>query len=488
MSRSESERLSSLEDASRYLDGLINRERSSAYAYARLDLRPIEALLAAIGNPHEQLSVVHVAGSKGKGSTCLLTEAILDALGERVGTFTSPHLESWTERFRIAGREVGPADLVAAVERVRPAVDVLLAGGPETQPSFFDATTAIAFLLFAEAGVDRAVIEVGLGGRLDSTNMVRPAVTCITSIELEHTDKLGKTEAAIAGEKAGILKPGAPVVLGRVGADAGRVIRRRAAEVGAPVWAEGECFEVCAEALGGPAAATDLLAADPSHPLFQTIRFESKGWEPIHARLPVVGDAAVANAGLAIACVKALGAHSEAAIRDAVARGFAEVVLPGRIEVLPNDPAVVIDAAHTDRSAQVLARALETLAPGGYALILSISSDKNIDAVLTALLPRATRVWLTRSDAQRSLDPARLAEHVRLQRPGLRIDVLEDPIVTCRAARAALESGERLCAVGSVYLAGAARRALGAGAPFGGPSPKKEAPELAPRTFVRREG
>ena len=202
-------------EATRYLDGLINRERTGDYVYSRLDLRPIEALLDAIGRPQDALSVLHVAGSKGKGSTCLLAESILAALGERVGTFTSPHLESWIERFRIDGREVDEASLVAAVERVRPAVDALRDGPPETRPSFFDATTAIAFVLFAEAGVDRAVIEVGLGGRLDSTNVVRPAVTCITSIELEHTDKLGSTEAAIAGEKAGILKSGVPAEIGR---------------------------------------------------------------------------------------------------------------------------------------------------------------------------------------------------------------------------------------------------------------------------------
>lgn len=469
MRRPEAERLSSLEDATRYLDGLINRERSSDYAYTRLDLRPIEALLDALGRPHERLSVVHVAGSKGKGSTCLFTEAILGALGEHVGTFTSPHLESWIERFRIGGQEVDAARLVAAVERVRPAVDVLRAGPAQTQPSFFDVTTAIAFLLFAEAGVDRAVIEVGLGGRLDSTNVVRPAVTCITSIELEHTDKLGPTEAAIAGEKAGILKPGVPAVLGRLGAEAEAVIRRRAAEVGAPVCALGEQFE-----LRGEASSTGGVG--------QAFRFESQDGAAIDVSLPLLGEAAVLNAGLAIACVRALRAHPEDRVREAAARGLAGAVLPGRIEILANDPAVLIDAAHTERSARVLGRTLSTLAPGGCVLLFSISSDKNVEGVLAALLPSATRIWLTRSDLQRSVDPARLAERVRHHRPGLPIDLVDDPVAAARAARAALGPGERLVVVGSVFLAGAARRALGIGR-F-----EKEAPELAPRTFVRREG
>jgi len=441
--------ITNLSEASSYLDGLINRERSGAYSYDRLDLRPIDALLDAVGRPHESLSVVHVAGSKGKGSTCLLIEAILGALGERVGTFTSPHLESWIERFRIAGREVDEASLVAAVRRVRPAVDGLRDGPPETLPSFFDATTAIAFMLFDEANLDRAVVEVGLGGRLDSTNVVRPAVTCITSIELEHTDKLGKTEAAIAGEKAGILKPGVPAILGTLRAEAAEVIRKRAEQVGAPVWARGEFFDVHAQ---------------PSGPTAQRIRFESRGWGAIEATVPFAGSAVVANAALAIACVRALGAHPESAVREAVQRGLSGAALPGRIEILANDPAVVIDAAHTERSSQVVAEALASLSPDGYDLLFSISSDKNVEAVLAALLPSARRVWLTRADAQRSVDPERLGEKVRAARPDLPVDIVFDPVAATRAARAALPQGRRLCVVGSVFLAGIARRVLAGGA------------------------
>ncbi len=446
MRRSSEEPITNLAEASSYLDGLINRERTGDYVYDRLDLRPIEALLDAIGRPQDSLSVIHVAGSKGKGSTCLLTESILEALGERVGTFTSPHLESWIERFRVGGREVDEERLVATVRRVRPAVDALCEGPTETRPSFFDATAAIAFTLFAEANVDRAVIEVGLGGRLDSTNVVRPAVTCITSIELEHTDKLGTTEAAIAGEKAGILKPGVQAVLGELGADAEEVIRKRAEQVGAPVWARGRFFDV---------------SAVPASPSSQRIRFESQGWEPIEAMLPSPGAAAVANAGLAIACVRALGVYSEAAVREAVQRGLARAALPGRIEILRNDPAVIIDAAHTERSARVVVDALTTLAPEGYDLLFSISTDKNVDAVLAVLLPGARRIWLTRADALRSVDPAELAIKVRAHRPELQVDVVLDPAAAARSARAALQGGRRLCAVGSVYLAGIARRVLG---------------------------
>ncbi len=464
VSESEAEPISNVADATRWLDGLINRERTGDYVYERLDLRPIEALMDAIGRPHERLSVLHVAGSKGKGSTCLFAESILGALGERVGTFTSPHLERWTERFRIAGREIEEADLVAAVRRVRPAIERLRHGPPETRPSFFDATTAIAFVAFEAARVDRAVIEVGLGGRLDSTNVVRPAVTCITSIELEHTDKLGPTEAAIAGEKAGILKTGVPAVLGRLGPEAAEVIRKRAAAVGAEVFAAGEHFDVCALDPVASRGGEDDGGAEPRRAaiaLGQRIRFESRGGSPIEAELPLFGAAAAANAGLAIECVRRLGGWDEAAVREAARLGLARAALPGRIEILANDPAVLIDAAHTARSAENVAEALARLAPEGFDLLFSISSDKNVDAVLAPLLPGAIRLWLTRADALRSADPLRLAERVHALRPELPIEIIPDPESAARTARAALPPGRRLCAVGSVYLAGITRRILG---------------------------
>jgi dihydrofolate synthase/folylpolyglutamate synthase len=195
----------------------------------RLSLAPIRALLDRLGAPERGLSVIHVAGSKGKGSTALFAESVLRAAGARVGTFTSPHLERWTERFRIDG-DGGAADrLAAAVAELRPHVDALRDAGGDTVPSFFDATTAAALLLFRDLRVDHAVLEVGLGGRLDSTNAVAPAVCCITSIELEHTDLLGDTLAAIAGEKAGILKPGVPAVCGELPREAFAVVERRAA-------------------------------------------------------------------------------------------------------------------------------------------------------------------------------------------------------------------------------------------------------------------
>jgi len=460
-------RLETLADAAAYLDGLINRERLPGYAYQRLDLRPIHALLDGLGRPEQALSVLHVAGSKGKGSTCLFAEAILLELGESVGTFTSPHLESWVERFRLNGRSVDEARLVDAVRRVRPHVEALRAGPQETWPSFFDATTAIAFLLFAEAGVDRALIEVGLGGRLDSTNVVSPRVTCITSIELEHTDKLGPTEAAIAGEKAGILKPGVVAILGPLRPEARGVIRARAEAVGAPVREWGEAFE----ALESP-------PPHGGHALRPVFRYVEPGGFELEVELGMPGLPARINAALAIACVRALDVWTDEALSGAARTALSRARLPARIERLPQDPAVLIDSAHTARSDRALADALETLAPKGFDLLLSVSSDKDLRALLEPLLPSARRIWTTCADRDRSLPADELAARIReLVGPAREVTAIADPIEAIGAARAGLRSDatepsrlepgaiaeappepQMLCVTGSIYLAGLARR------------------------------
>jgi len=460
-------RLETLADAAGYLDGLINRERLPGYAYQRLDLQPIHALLDGLGRPEQALSVVHVAGSKGKGSTCLFAEAILLELGESVGTFTSPHLESWVERFRLNGEPVDELRLVDAVRRVRPHVEALRAGPRETWPSFFDATTAIAFLLFAEAGVDRALIEVGLGGRLDSTNVVSPRVSCITSIELEHTDKLGPTEAAIAGEKAGILKPGVVAILGPLRPEARAVIRARAEAVGAPVREWGEAFE-----------AAEIPRSKG------ILRYVEPGGFGLEVELGMPGAPARTNAALAIACVRALDVWSDEALSRAASAALARARLPARIERLPHDPAVLIDSAHTARSARALADALETLAPEGFDLLLSVSSDKDLRSLLEPLLPSARRIWTTCADRDRSLPAEELASRIReLAGPAREVTAIADPIEAIRSARAGLVSEatagsgaaptsnveapaepraepHMLCVTGSIYLAGLARRLL----------------------------
>jgi dihydrofolate synthase/folylpolyglutamate synthase len=433
---------SRLQQAEAYLEGLINLERAPSFAGARLSLAPIQALLQRVGNPERGLRVLHVAGSKGKGSTSLLSEALLRAAGLRVGTFTSPHLERWTERFRIDGREVDGERLADAIERLRPAVDALRTG-PDP-PSFFDATTAAALLLFAEEKVDVAILEVGLGGRLDSTNAVVPAVTCITTIELEHTEKLGATLAAIAGEKAGIAKPGAPLVTGALAPEAAEVAHRRAREVGAPLARLGA--ELHVEVLEQQLEAS-------------RVRFREGGFD-CEFTLGVPGAHQAANAALALACARRLGVLSDAALADAARRGFARPALPARVEIVSRAPWVVIDGAHTEASARALAAVLARIPRRSAHLVVSISAGKALAAICAALAPHADRVTVTRAEPVRSLTPAEVAEALRAAAPGLETRIVPNPHLALRAARESLAADDLLVATGSFYLAGIARSVL----------------------------
>jgi dihydrofolate synthase/folylpolyglutamate synthase len=432
-----------LQAAERYLESLINHERAPSFAGARFSLAPIAALLARLGNPERGLRVLHIAGSKGKGSTALWSEALLEAAGSRTGTFTSPHLERWTERFRVGGREIEGDRLADAIERIRPAVDALRATADP--PSFFDATTAAALSIFAEERVDVAILEVGLGGRLDSTNVVTPAVTCITTIELEHTEKLGATLAAIAGEKAGIVKPGVPLVTGALAREAAAVAERRALDASAPLARLGIEFE--SELLAEEVGALRVRVRD--------------GAFACELTLGTSGAHQAANAALALACVRRLRVASDEVLARAAQAAFARIALPGRVEIVSRAPWIVIDGAHTEESAKALARVLERIPRRSAHLVVSISAGKALAAICAALAPHADRVTVTRAEPIRSLTPGEVAEAFRaVAAPGLDLRIVPNPHLALRAARESAGPGDLLCATGSFYLAGIARSVL----------------------------
>jgi len=431
--------------ASEYLAGLINVEKERNAPYSRFDLEPIRRLMARLGNPQAELSVVHLAGSKGKGSTGLMVEAVLGAAGERVGTFTSPHLERWSERFRIDGRDVEGGLLAEAVERLAPHIDEQRETDPLHAPSFFDALTATAFLLFSEAKVDRCVFEVGLGGRLDSTNLITAAVSCITSIELEHTQQLGNTLAGIASEKAGILKPGVPAVMGDLRPEAAEVVEARARELGAPLARLGRDFDF------------EILERDLDG---QSIRL-TDGALCVEARIAALGSHQARNAALALACVaRAPGSARGSSLIEAAERGFAATRLPGRIELIGRAPWLLIDSAHTGASAAALAEVLQHIPRRRSRLVLSISAGKDADGILRHLLPEVDAVTVTRAEPVRSLSPSEVAAAIRSAAPDVPVQVVPNPHLAVRAAREELGDEDLLCVSGSIYLAGIARRVL----------------------------
>ena len=431
--------------ASEYLAGLINVEKERNAPYSRFDLEPIQRLMERLGNPQTGLSVLHLAGSKGKGSTGLMAEAMLGAAGERVGTFTSPHLERWSERFRIDGREVTGEVLADAVARIAPHIDEQREEDALHAPSFFDALTATALLLFSEAKVDRCVIEVGLGGRLDSTNVITAAVSCVTSIELEHTQQLGNTLSEIASEKAGILKPGVPAVMGDLRAEAAEVVEARARELGVPLARLGRDFDF------------EILDRDLEG---QSIRL-TDGPLRVDTRIVALGSHQVRNAALALACVaRAPGGARGGSLVDAAQRGLAAARLPGRIELIGRAPGLLIDSAHTESSAAALAEVLHHIPRRRSRLVLSISAGKDADGILQHLLPEVDAVTVTRAEPVRSLSPSEVAAAIRTAAPDALVEVVPNPHLAIRAAREELGAEDLLCVSGSIYLAGIARRVL----------------------------
>ncbi|MDZ7788389.1 MAG: Mur ligase family protein [Halofilum sp. (in: g-proteobacteria)] len=404
-------------------------------------LAAVRALLSELDNPHRGLRVIHIAGSKGKGSTALYTERLLGALGLRTFTFTSPHLERWTERLRLDGAEAPPERALAALAAVRDASERC-----GVTPGFFEALTVAGLWLAAAERVDWCVIECGVGGRADATNIVEPAATIITGIELEHVDRLGPRLTDIAREKAGIVKPGAPLIAPRLAPELDSILAERAEAAGTAFLrveqddaASGPGIDDIVHWHHGPGGVT---ASGP-------------GWH-VQTALAAPGTHMAGNAVLALAAIHALAPAPIEALRRAadVLNGTA---LPGRMETVCERPWVIVDGAHTGASAAALAAAIADLRAPRLHLLLSCSAGKDLDAVLTPLLAVASAVTVTRADPTYSLPARTLADQVRAHHDTLPIEVIED-LEDAVAHACADDPGRTLVlATGSVYLAGGVR-------------------------------
>ena len=332
----------------------------------KLGLETIRALLARVGDPHRGYPVVHIGGTNGKGSTAAMTASMLQAAGHRVGLYTSPHLVDFRERIRVDGVMIPEARVSALVEILREAA------APDLAPTFFEFTTALACRYFAECRVDVAVLEVGLGGRFDATNVVTPLASAITSIGLDHEAYLGSTIEAIAFEKAGIVKPGAPVVLGRMDAPARQVIEERASHEGAPLYSLDREFR-CDGDSTADCGYTGLKRA------YQ------------HLHCPLQGRFQLDNLACALALIELAHDGGLVVPETAVRTGLQQVAWEGRMEVLGQGPMIVVDGAHNPAAARVLADALadwRRAHPGGHVtLIVGMMRDKHPRAFLAPLLP-----------------------------------------------------------------------------------------------------
>ncbi|MBI3856166.1 MAG: bifunctional folylpolyglutamate synthase/dihydrofolate synthase [Planctomycetes bacterium] len=416
--------LRSYADAVRFLNEFTDYERmASTYAPGDYDLDRMRRLLTALGNPERAFLSLHIAGTKGKGSTAHLAEAILRAAGYRTGLYTSPHLVDMRERIRLDGRPLSEAEFTRTMAEMEPELLRL-------RPTYFETMTAAAFLQFARRRVDYAVVEVGLGGRLDATNVILPAACAITTIDFDHMDKLGHTLEAIAGEKAGILKPGVPAVSSPQAPAARRILLRR----GTPFFPR---FHVLSR--GG---------------FVLKFTVEGPGGRPLTCALPALGEHQAANAATAVALVARSGARVAPA---AVRKAFRNVRLPGRVEVVGRRPWLIVDAAHNPVSARALAAALRSVPRRRTLLVFGASADKDYRAMLRTLLPVADLSIFTRAANPRAAAPSDL-----LRAAGGRPAVVSGSVARALGmARKAAGPADLIVVTGSFYVAGEALGLMG---------------------------
>ncbi|MCS7156974.1 MAG: bifunctional folylpolyglutamate synthase/dihydrofolate synthase [Blastocatellia bacterium] len=415
---------------------------------ARFGLEKIRRLLAELGDPHTAYPSIIIAGTNGKGSTAAMVDAILRQAGLRTGLYTSPHLVRVEERIRVLGREITPEEFAAIATRVRAVSEELLQRGEiEARPTYFEFVTAIGFEYFREKAIEIAVLEVGLGGRLDATNVVPPFLSLVTSIDIDHEQYLGSTIASIAREKAMIIKPGSRVVLSRQHPEAREVLLARCQECQVtPIWAE---------------EAVEILECEPDGRFAFAYRSASGARRSV--RLSLRGRHQIENALVAIRAAEVLRTMGYSIPDDAIGRGLEVVEWPGRLEVVgPSSPLLVLDGAHNTAGARVVRAYLEEFGRRPLTLVFGTMRDKRIAEMAAALFPLADLLILTRVPDERAAPLELLLEQTadlrcQLGRPTEAVEPVE---VAFDRARERTPPSGMICVTGSLYLVGEAKRWL----------------------------
>jgi dihydrofolate synthase/folylpolyglutamate synthase len=437
----------SYQEAMRYWYGHVNYEQQAPQP-ADLKLDHMRSLLARLGNPQERLRIVHVAGSKGKGSTSAMMAAILREAGYRTGLFTSPHLSRVEERIQADGHAISAVELADLMTQIAMAIEESQRQS-QVSPTFFEIASALGFLHFVRKQVDIAVVEVGLGGRFDSTNVCLPEVAVITSISLDHTKQLGDRLSSIAGEKAGIIKTGRPVVSGVMTPEARDVIESVARERGATLLQLGNDFSY------------DCKAGFPALSRKPRIRFTmgDQSWPEMD--LGLLGDHQAANASVVLATIEQLRKAGWRVPQRAVSRGLADVYWPARLEVMSRAPWIVLDCAHNVASALALARTLEESFPAKRRILIFASSkDKDVAGMFRVLGPSFQHAHVTQyANNPRSYAPSKLGELWRAN-ANTECTVHASAAMALPAALAQANPESLVCITGSVFLAGELRPTL----------------------------
>ncbi|RPK64921.1 Folylpolyglutamate synthase [Streptomyces sp. ADI96-02] len=437
----------------------VEQELSGRWGETKLDpsVTRIAALMDVLGEPQRAYPSIHITGTNGKTSTARMIEALLNGFDLRTGRYTSPHVQSITERISLDGLPIDPARFVETYEDVKPYIEMVDAQQPY-RLSFFEVLTGMAYAAFVDAPVDAAVVEVGMGGTWDATNVIDATVAVITPISLDHTDRLGSTPGEIAGEKAGVIKPGATVVLAQQPVDAAQVMLKKAVEADATVAREGMEFGVVSReiAVGG-----------------QLLTLRGLGGEYTDVFLPLYGAHQAHNAAVALAAVEAffgIGAEQARSLDvDAIRKAFAAVISPGRLEVVRSSPTVVLDAAHNPAGARAAAEGVsEAFSFSRLIGVVGTSADKDVRGLLEAFEPIFAEVVVTQNSTERAMDADELAAIAvevfgddRVQVEPRLDDALEAAITL--AEEDDEYAGAGVLVTGSVITVGEARLLLGRG-------------------------
>lgn len=410
---------------------------------AKFGLDNISRLCAALGHPERAFTTLHVAGTNGKGSATAMVHAALVAAGVHAGRYVSPHLVDLAERFVIGTAPVDANTLRLAAKDVLDCAGVLQATSVPVHPTFFEATTAIAFELFRRERVEVAVVEVGLGGRYDATNVVAPVAGAITSVGFDHQQWLGETVEAIAFEKAGIIKPGMDVVVGALPDEARRVVSDVARRQQARVIDAASGVRVRTDASRGPDTMVIETPDDRYGPLALALR----------------GEHQFGNALVAIRLLEAARRRGILVPSNAIERGLTEVDWPGRLELIrmQGGGQVLLDAAHNVDGAQALAAYLGREHPERPALVIGIMRDKDVESIIRALLPVVSSVTATAADTARAIPAYELAARIVATGPAIHVGVETSPL---KAVDEALTSSRTVCVAGSLFVVGAVRTTL----------------------------
>jgi len=419
------------------------QEKRLRYNVTTFNLTRMKKLLALLGNPHSKIHTVHIAGTKGKGSTATMLGKMLEANGYGVGLYTSPHLVHLHERIMVNSEMVTRSEMRELLNRVHGPVEKM---SKTDAPTFFEIMTALAFMHFVDKSVDIAVIETGLGGRLDSTNVIKPQVVGITSLSIDHQHQLGLTIDSIAEEKAGVFKRGVPIVTVQQDPAAMRVLRSQAVAAEAPLSVTGSDidfshrFETSRE--DGPHTRICLTTA--------TSKFE-------HLRVPLHGRHQAINCGLALAMLDKLKAAGYEIDNDKTSIGLSEVSLAGRMEMIWDDPRIMIDAAHNAASIKALIHAIGQNIPyDSMVVIFGCNSDKDVRGMLQKLQYGADKVIFTRSNSVKAMPPDELAE-MYTEICGKMCQTASSLGQALQLAKSAVSKEDLICITGSFYLIGQAK-------------------------------